>query len=335
MTRKGRASKFPFVNPKKLSRAAVVCHRNADADAYLSAFAISRLLKSVAPKCRVDIVTPEGMTTLTAKLAERFRHRIASDTSSDYDLYVAVDVGDSELLKEWKMKMEASRAVKVLVDHHPLRDTGLYDHVLVDENATSAAEVVLRIFSELGKPVDKKTAQALLEGILFDSSHLSIAGEEALRGVTKLLDRGADLAQARRALRSEPDYGEVMAKLKGARRMKIYKLGNWVLGATLVGSFQAHVARALQMLGTDVSVVGGVSGGETRVSLRASQRFYEATKLRLGVDVAERVASELGGRGGGHPTAASFECGEAEEEAVTRVVQRIGTLLSLEPQEIG
>lgn len=335
MKRSGQASKFPFVDTRRLARAAVVCHRNADADAYLSAFALSELLRSIAPKCSVDIVTPEGMTALTAKLSESFGKGTLTESESEYDLYVAVDVGDSELLKGWKAKMEASRAAKVLVDHHPLRETSIYDHVIVDEKATSAAEVVYGIYRELKKPVDEKTAQALLEGILFDSSHLGIAGEQALRDVVQLIDRGADIAEARRALRSEPDYGEVMAKMKGARRLRVYRLGTWVVATTLVGSFQAHVARSLLLLGADVSVVGGVSDGETRVSMRASQRFFEHAKVRLGVDVAEKVASELGGHGGGHPTAASFECGSTEEEAVKGVLRRLGELLGLEAQEVS
>lgn len=335
MTRKGRPAKFPFVETRRLRRAAVVCHRNADADAYLSAFALSKLIRSISPRCRVDIVTPDGMTTLTTRLSERFRHRRVTESKDDYDLYVAVDVGDSELLKDWKEKMKASTGKKVLVDHHPLRESGMYDHVIVDERATSAAEVVLRIFEELKLPVDRKTAQALLEGILFDSSHLGIAGESALRSVVRLIDRGADISGARRALRSEPDYGEVMAKLKGARRLKIYKLGSWVATSTLVGSFQAHVARALLFLGADVSMVGGTSDGESRVSLRASQRFFENTGVRLGVDVAEKVAAEFGGHGGGHATAASFECRAGEEEVVGAVVKRLGALLGTEAQEIS
>ncbi|HYB45315.1 MAG TPA: DHHA1 domain-containing protein, partial [Nitrososphaerales archaeon] len=162
-----------------------------------------------------------------------------------------------------------------------------------------------------------------------------IAGEQALRDVVRLMDSGADIAEARRALRSEPDYGEVMAKLKGARRLKIYRLGAWVVCTTLVGSFQAHVARSVLFLGADVSMAGGVSEGETRVSLRASQRFFESTGVRLGVDVAEQVAAELGGHGGGHATAASFECGAGEEDAVAGALKRLSILLGTETQEIS
>ncbi len=334
MTRKAKQSRFPFVDPARLRKAAVVCHRNADADAYLSAYAISALLRSVSPKCEVDIVTPGGVTTLTSKLTKRFPHRVVEETDTDYDLYVAVDVGDTELLKGWRAKMEKSRGVKVLVDHHPLRDRSLYDHVVVDEGATSAAEVVFALFSERKAKMGADTAQALLEAIVFDSSHLAIAGARGLRTVVRLLDLGADVALARRELRTEPDYGEVLAKLKGAQRLKIYKIGDWVAATSRVGSFQAHVARSLVFLGADVAVVGGESEGETRVSLRSTQRFLEAARLQLGTQVAEDVASRLGGHGGGHATAASFSTGAGEEEAIDRSLKRVAELLGAEIREV-
>ncbi len=334
MNREAKPNKFPFVGPKDLRRAAVICHRNADADAYLSAYALSSLLRIISPKCEVDIVTPEGMTSLTAKLVKRFPHKVIEDNDEDYDLYVAVDVGDTELLKDWRAKMEKSSGIKVLVDHHPLRDSSLYDRVVVDEAATSAAEVVFSLFAGRKAQLDKDTAQALLEAILFDSSHLAIAGAEGLRTVVSLLDRGADVALARKELRTRPDYGEVLAKLKGAQRLKIYKLGDWVASTSTVGSFQAHVARSLVFLGADVAVVGGESEGETRVSLRSTQRFFEGTKIQLGTQVAEEVAGRLGGHGGGHATAASFSTGAGEGEAVEGSLKRVAELLGAPVREM-
>ena len=324
------AEKFPFTDPKTLKRAAIVCHRNADADAYLSAYALSSLLGALAPECVVDIVTPEGMTTLTSKLAQKFPHATIQTSSEDYDLYVAVDVGDAELLKDWRGKFETSFGTKVLVDHHPIRDLKLYDYAVVDEGATSAAEVVFRLFSEVGVKVDEVTAQALLLAVLFDSSHLAIAGSSGLRTVVKLLDAGADLSQARRDLRTEPDYGEVMAKLKGAQRLKVYRIGDWVASTSIIGSFQAHVARALVFLGSDVAVVGGESDGETRVSLRATQRFSELSGVKLGTQVAEVVSKRLGGYGGGHGTAASLSTKAGEEEAISNCLTRLSELVGAE-----
>jgi len=332
--RSPRTGKFPFIERKNLKRAAVVCHRNADADSYLSAVAISKLLKDYARGCSVVVATPEGVTTLTAKLAEKFAHETVEETDEDFDLYIAVDVGDAELLRSWRAKMEASRGVKVLVDHHPLRDRRLYDHVVVDDKATSAAEVVFRLFLERRAEIDRRTAQALLEAIMFDSSHLAIASPRALRAVVHLMDRGADVFEARKDLRSRPDYGEVLAKLKGAQRTRIVKVGEWVLATSRVGSYQAHVARALLSLGADVAVVGGESEGETKVSMRSTQGFLERSEVKLGTQVAEAVGKELGGFGGGHPTAASFSCTAGEEEAVKKAVEKLAGLLGAEAVDV-
>ena len=327
MTLHPKLSRFPFVEPDKIRRVAIVCHRNADADAYLSAFALSRLIRNIAPKSQAVIVTPEGITTLTKKLSVRFPHETVEKSDLEYDLYLAVDVGDEELLSDWKGKLKSSPGAKVLVDHHPLRDVSLYDNVVVDEQATSAAEVVFSLYQELGVALDEVTAQALLEAILFDSSHLAIVSPSGLRAVVRLMEAGADLTLARKELRSEPDYGEVLAKLKGAQRIKIYKLGSWLTATSMVGSFQAHVARSLLYLGADLALVGGESEGETRVSMRSTQRFLDATKVQLGTQVAGEMAKRLGGHGGGHATAASFSTGAGEEEAMEATLKRAVELL--------
>ncbi len=329
-----KTSEFPFTDPRTLSKAAVVCHRNADADAYLSAFAVSSLLRRLSPTCKVVIGTPGGMTALTMKLSKRFPHDVEEESSGEYDLYVAVDVGDTELLDGWKERMENGKGVRVLVDHHPLRAGRTYDHMVVDEGATSAAEVVFRLFGDLGVDIDRTTAQALLEAILFDSSHLTIAGADCLRAVVALMDRGADIAEARRELRTDPDYGEVLAKLKGAQRLRIYRVGDWVASTSMIGSFQAHVARSLVYLGADFAISGGESEGETRVSLRATQRFAEKSGVKLGRDVAEAVSRELGGHGGGHATAASYSTPAEAEAAVKETLKRIASILGSEVREI-
>jgi len=329
-----RLKKFPFLEAKKLHRAAVVCHRNADPDAYLSAFALSNLIRALAPECEVDIVTPGGMTLLTQKLSARFPHRTVEKSDEDYDLYVAVDVGDEELLNDWKRKMQEGKGAKVLVDHHPMREVTAYDRTIVDEGATSAAEVVFALFKDLGVKIDRETAQALLEAVMFDSSHLAIASPAGLRAVVSLMDEGADIALARKELRSEPDYGEVLAKLKGAQRLKIYRGGMWVVATSTVGSFQAHVARSLIYLGADLAVVVGEADGETRISLRATQRFLDGTGVQLGTDVAGVVSKKLGGHGGGHATAASFTSSVREEEAMDATLKRLGELLG-DVKEIG
>ena len=126
-----------------------------------------------------------------------------------------------------------------------------------------------------------------------------------------------------------------MARLKGARRLRIYRVGSWLGATTMVGSFQAHVARSLLGLGADFAIVGGESDDEIRVSMRGTQRFMDGSKVQLGRDVAEYVGVKLGGHGGGHSTAASFSCRGDEESAVSAALSRLGELLGASPQEIS
>jgi phosphoesterase RecJ-like protein len=335
----GPGTPFPFLPPEKIRRAAIICHRHADPDAYLSAYAISRILRKISPSSKIDIVLPDGLSTLTRKLAETYVHEslVTGDDggtdAEDYDLLVAIDIGHTELLKDWQGKLQRSKGLKVLVDHHPIQENSVYDHMVVDTTASSAAEIVATLSRQLGIELDQKTAQALLVAILFDSQHLAIAKEKTLREVVLLLDRGAVLDDAKRSLRSPPDYGEVIAKLKSAKRAKVYRVGGWVVVASTVGSFQANVARAFVSMGADVAIVTGESGGETRGSLRAHQRFWEATNIHLGTEIAGAVAKEKG-YGGGHPTAASFTCSLPEEEALEAALSLLSTLLKDKPVEI-
>jgi len=327
---------FPFVAPESIKRAGVICHRHADPDAYMAAFAISRLLAKTSPSAKVDVILPDGMSLLTRRLAESFKLENLVEGGGDgggYDVLVAVDIGHTELLKDWLGRLKESPAVKVLIDHHPIQEGSPYDHKLVDTSASSACEIVATIFRDLGVAMEAQAAQALLLGIMFDSQHLLIARERTLREVVRLLDRGASIDDARLLLRSSPDYGEVVAKLKAARRLKLYRLGGWVAVTTTVGSFQSNVARSLVSMGADVAIVTGEMGGETRGSLRANQRFWDATKIHLGTDVAASIAREAG-FGGGHPTAASFTCSLGENEAAEGALALVATLLKEKPTEI-
>lgn len=327
---------FPFISAEKMGRVGVICHRHADPDSYMAAFAISRLFARLAPSARVDVIIPDGMSLLTRRLAESFKqdHLVEGEgDGGEYDLLVAVDIGHTELLKDWLAKLRQSKAVKVLVDHHPLQEGSLYDHMVVDNTASSASEIVATIYRDLGVKAEPSAAQALLLGILFDSQHLLIAKERTLREVVRLMDGGASIDDARLLLRSPPDYGEVIAKLKSARRLKLYRVAGWVVVTTTVGSFQSNVARSLVSMGADVAIVTGETGGETRGSLRANQRFWDSTRVHLGTDVAAAMAKDKG-VGGGHPTAASFTCAMPETPAGEAALALVASLLKDKPAEI-
>jgi nanoRNase/pAp phosphatase (c-di-AMP/oligoRNAs hydrolase) len=320
----------------KSKNVAILCHRHADADAYLSAYVISFIIRKTMPEAKVSIVVPDGMSSLTKKLAESFPHPQAElDERSDYDLMIAVDIGHVELLGDWKEKLRKSAGVKILIDHHPPQRDFPYDESLVDTESSSTAELVYNLSKQLAIEIDSDVAQALLLAILFDSQHLSIAGPRTLRVVLELIDNGANLDKARALLRSTPDYGEVIAKLKAAKRLKIYRSHGWVIAVSTVGSFQANVARSLIQLGADIALVVGSLDTEVKGSLRANQRFQTATGIHLGTQIAEKISRERG-FGGGHPTAASFTLTTGDEAGtISDFLVILGGLLDEKPTEIS
>src|SRR5207244_12645018 len=106
-----------------------------------------------------------------------------------------------------------------------------------------------------------------------------VSGHGACKVAFGLVEAGASLEKARRMPRGEPDYGEVVARLKGAQRLEIIRIGPWVIARSRVGSFHAPVARGLLNLGADIAIATGGIGGEPRGSLRSSGRFFDAPEL--------------------------------------------------------
>src|SRR2546427_9940140 len=137
-------------------------------------------MKQLSPSAEVDMVARGKMTLPARRLARIFPHRVVDEGGGGgetYELFVAVDVGHTELLGSWLGKMRESGAFKVLVDHHPIQRATLYDRTIVDMEATSAAEVVYAIYGNLRVPMKRRVAEALLAAILFDTQHLAIAGQ--------------------------------------------------------------------------------------------------------------------------------------------------------------
>ena len=127
------------------------------------------------PGAEVSIIIPDGMSTLTKKLAEAYPYEKKPE-APDYDLLVAVDIGHLELLGEWSEKLRKSSGVKILIDHHPPQQDSPYDQALVDTTSSSAAELVYGFSKQLGVTLGPKVSQALLLAIIFDSQYLSLRG---------------------------------------------------------------------------------------------------------------------------------------------------------------
>jgi len=301
-------------------KAVLLGHRRSDVDAYCSAYALKRMLE--AEGCEAEFVSPEGID----RVAKAVQKRYWMDVKEGYefgeeDLIVVLDTGRPELLGGLLEGLRESKATKVLIDHHPLSrgSEELFDRLLVDEKASSTCELVYGLMKEEGYEPDGELASVLLLGILTDTQNLANAGSETLLVVAELVKRGASVEELRKVIRLSKDRSEAIAKLKGAKRLKIYDVGGWLVCVTEVGSFHASVSKALLSLGCDLSVAIGRSDSGVRCSMRAAQEFVDETGIHLG-----HLASKLsGGRGGGHRMAAALNSDRGGEEFLKGLIEAL------------
>jgi len=329
--------KFPLIETKRLKYATVLCHRNADVDAYCSAYAVTSFLKQINPEVNVSVASPKGLSKLTRRVQDKFRIDLTeSPNISKADLIVVVDTGDLSLLESWGDELKSTKVLRIFIDHHPLTESikSIADLLLIDEKASSCSEIIYEMFKVKKVKLTQDVAQALLTGILFDSQHLAIADCKTIGIVTELCKRGAFLASSKELLEMPRSTPEIIARTKAAKRLRAYRAKDWIIAITNVSSFQASVANALLDLGADVAFALGDRGDEVRGSLRATQSFYSKTKVHLGIDIAQKLASILKGKGGGHSTAASISSSCTTDETLSCFLSTLSEKLKIKIKEI-
>ncbi len=285
----------------------IFCHHNADPDALYSANVLLKLLRKIRPKLKCEIFPVQGPSKLSKLLMRKVPVKMVEKPKLwKADFFVLVDTSTIKQLDEWGLKIKKSRKPILVIDHHAIhpKTRKIASLMIVDVNARSTCEIVYRICREAKFRLTKKDALGLLFGIIFETKNFRYASAKTLRLSAELLEYGLTIEEALKSMVKPVEKPEKIAKLKAASRLQLYRFNDWLIVLTHVSSYQASVARALLALGGDVAVVAGGKKGEFKVSLRATQEFYDKTKIHLGKDVAFVLGEKFGGMGGGHATSA-------------------------------
>ena len=283
-------------NIRQFSKILYLCHRNADADAIGSSFALSQAFGGA-------IGVFDDLSRTGASLAEAVDATVLLDPRfDDYDLVVVVDTSVG-------IQVGSNLPVAyALIDHH--LDEGLLDNALffIQRPAKSTAEIVWRILKENGKKASRDAALALMAGIISDTGRFKRATGETFSVAGELLEEGGfSYEEALGVLSIPTSISQRIAVLKAASRAEILRHGDWLIASSVVNSFEGFAAMSLVDIGADVAFVAGRHGKDERV--RISARAGRAA-ARMGLNLAE-LLSEVGrafyGDGGGHMSAAALE----------------------------
>ena len=177
---------------KRANRIAIFTHMRPDGDAFGSSLALAYAVRSLGLQAEVCVETeiPSNLRFLNGV------DEVKKLPETDYDLLITVDC--SELTRLGALTDEFARAMRrnvdtVNIDHH-ISNTRYAKYNYVRECSANCMNIAALI-AYMGAPLDKKTAEYLLVGLLTDSgnfAHDDVNGE-TLSLAAKLVDAGADI----------------------------------------------------------------------------------------------------------------------------------------------
>ncbi|MFN3803604.1 MAG: DHH family phosphoesterase [Pyrobaculum sp.] len=248
-------------------RVAVVTHRRADADALACAKILELVLKKMGVEV-VAVVCPEGSPL----------GGCVEILPTDVDLYILADVASLSQVPPLPKRF-------FKVDHHYAGD----EVVGICENRPSCTEVALELAGEAGVDLPLDVIKLAALGIYTDTGRLKRADYRTLLALSQLLKKSGGVFGD--LVKESEERRDVVAILKGLRRVEAYKSSLGIICTSHVGAHESDLASLLVSLGCRVAIVASRKRDGVHVVMRSSD-----------FDVAT-LAKNLGA-GGGHREAA-------------------------------
>jgi nanoRNase/pAp phosphatase (c-di-AMP/oligoRNAs hydrolase) len=292
---------------KKARSVLVVGHQNSDPDAVCSAYAFIELAHRLNKRLKINFVSPDGISKLSKQILDAVPLEVLEEPDmADTDLIVTVDTNTLQQLGGLKQHVLESGRTIVMIDHHAPHPENAKTAMLVlcDEKSTSTCEMILDMYHELRLPLNEAVSQALMIGMLVETGHMTIGTKRTYKSAYALIEAGADPQSALAVTRSSMDESERIARVKSAQRVRLERVGNWLIALSQVGSYHASAARGLIALGAHLAIVAGERNDTLTLSFRSTREFAEGTGMHLGTNLATPIGEKMGGMGGGHSTAA-------------------------------
>lgn len=295
-------------------KAVITCHISADGDALGSSLALSRVLTNMGIEAKV--ITPDSVSA-NLQFLPGAKDIVDGNRYADYartlftsaDVVFCLDFNDRKRIDRLANALNASKAPKVLVDHH-LDPEDFTDVTISHPEMSSTCMLLFRILCrlELFDLIDKTAAELLLAGMMTDTGNFAYnaSDPEIYIIVSELLKKGADKDKLYKHLFNT--FSESSLRICGyalAEKMEVFPQEHAAL-ITLTrdelnrfhyskGDTESLVNRPLAIPGIIYSCFMRQEDGYVKVSMRSTGDFP-----------VDKLCSEYFG-GGGHLNAAGGE----------------------------
>ncbi len=297
-------------------RPLLVCHVAPDGDALGSLTGLNRALQQLdlSPIAACSDAVPFSFDYVPGVEA------IVQDVTDPFDLVIALDCSDLRRLGSFPELPHFNQHPLINVDHH-ITNVGFGDVNVVDPEASSTAEVLLRLLDHLEVRLDETLATSLLIGIVTDTRgfRTSNVTPRVVEAALRLMEAGASLPYISQHGLDRRPIG--VARLWGAA-LSCLRFEDGIIWTSIPlvmqretgyqGSGDAGLASFLVSADeADVSVVFvEQEDGSVSVGMRAVPGFNVA-----------QLALQFGG--GGHALAAGFGIAGPLEEAQQHVLEAL------------
>lgn len=315
---------FPSLSFFHKKKVLLLAHSGADVDAVAGCTALFLALRKKAD-VKIGVVSHINLPAKALAKNMKINYSINPDLNA-FDCVTAVDFNSEEMAGSLKESFPSFKGKIFAIDHHTKSKKPLTKNAIVKEEAVSTTEILYEMFKKNKVTITPKIAQALAAGIITDSAHFLTADSKTFSIMADLMEKGGKPFASLNALfRIKADVSEKIAKLKAAKRVRIYKLGNFIAATSDVGAYEADAATVLVKVGADVAFVGDLENSRLRISGRAGNEFVKKTNLDLAENIFQPLGKFFKGSGGGHAAAAAFN---GTAESLDAAMEKCITLLS-------
>ncbi len=292
----------------------LACHVNPDGDALGSLLATALGLRQLGKKVYPTWGAAPAQVPASYAFLPGTDLLVQPDDLPACDAFVALDCGVAHRLGSVE-KMAKSCDPLINVDHHPGNDEfGTINVVVVD--ASSTAELVARLLTELGVELDKDIATALYVGIVTDTGRFQYSNStpDTLRLAADLLSLGVDAPAIAQEVYESSPFGYLKLVGRVLDRAVLHEEARFVYSWIRLADLKD----------------AGVSADETDglIDLVRSTRAADvAAMFKEQRDGSWRVSMRSKGRsvgelarargGGGHDLAAGFTAPDIEATAAS------------------
>ncbi len=296
---------------KQSKSVAIFAHMRPDGDALGSAMALSVALDffKIPNHVCVETEIPSNLTFM-----EDFR-KVQKEPAQEYDLLITVDCSEEQrlgLLTDTFLMANRKKIDTVNIDHH-ISNTHFAKYNYVRECAANCMNIA-KLIEELGAPIDKKTAEFLMIGLLTDSGNFSHddVTEETMLLSAKLLKAGVDIRYFHYNLFKRQSKARAMLYARTMQTMRYYHDDRFAV--ILV------TKKNMEECGADAAMTEGfVDYPLTIDSVEVAASILEVKKNQYRISLRSKIYADVNKiagvyGGGGHIRAAGCMLfGEIEE----------------------